>query len=69
MAIEKKAVDQGLVNFSQQFSLILRRRHSFDMISAYQQNKMKQKLGKEIVKTVTVRINLEKFFVENDEVH
>ena len=69
MAIEKKAVDQGLVNFSQQFSLILRRRHSFDMISAYQQNKMKQKLGKEIVKTVTVRINLEKLFVENDEVH
>ena len=69
MAIEKKAGDQGLVNFSQKFSLILRRRHSFDMISAYQQNKMKQKLGKEIVKTVTVRINLEKFFVENDEVH
>ena len=57
------------MNFSEQFSLILRRRHSFGMISAYQQNKMKQKLEKEIVKTVTVRINLEKLFVENDEVH
>ena len=58
MAIEKKAVDQGLVNFSQQFSLILRRRHSFGMILAYQQNKMKKRLAKKIVKMVTV--NLEK---------
>ena len=60
MAIEKKAVDQGLVN------LILRRRHSFGMISAEQDE---TNVGKDIVKMVKMRMNLEKLLVEKYKVH